>query len=85
MAPTLAEIDPSVAILLSALVTAICTAILRWSAYRWPPGFHDPRASRNKHVKPKGKHGKDEDDDDDDPPPAVTEATNPLTNGPSTY
>lgn len=60
--------DPTIAVLLSILVTAISTAILRWSAYRWPPGYHDRKARKNA---------------DSDGPAPSTEAQNPMWNGPS--
>jgi hypothetical protein len=42
--------DPTLAALLSVLVTAISTAILRWSAYYWPANHHRKGAERNKEA-----------------------------------
>lgn len=34
------ELDPSIAAAISIIATTIATAILRWTAYMWPPGHH---------------------------------------------
>lgn len=43
----------TIAVILSILASAIATAILRWSAYHWPTGYHIKGAVKSNGVTPK--------------------------------
>jgi hypothetical protein len=46
------RLDPTAAALLSILVSAVSTAILRWAAWRWPTDYHRRGSQRNRRRKP---------------------------------
>ena len=46
------------------VASAIATAILRWSAYRWPTGYHDARAVSNAAQRRRRRRQKKRDEGD---------------------
>jgi hypothetical protein len=52
-------VDPSIAALLSTLISAVSTAILMFAAYHWPAGRNE---SDDRKPKRKGKHAADDEE-----------------------